>query len=380
MNEVTPALPANGSAKSPERRVRHGLIEDWRDAIGILLLLLVAAFFGAVIARFWPESDDTHAVTELTARLTAIEATQSKPASDVAALKDRMSKLEQRLSTTEAALASGALPGNLAAAGIAAGAGIGPTPGSAIAPTAVAEHKLIEDLATRLAAIETKAPDIQATKDGLATLTTGVTELTTRIDTFGERIAKIESSDLIVLARRASMATAVANLMRAAQGSSPFKTEYEAVAAVSSDAALSEIKPYVGGLPTTGTLIAMFGKASDAALDAEQLANSGGSMWSGLWANFMATISARPTGEVAGNSSAERIARAEVRMKAGDLAAAVKELGAIRGAAREPLQPWLAQASARVKLETALAKLNNEAVAALSGTASSDPVPQLPTP
>ena len=32
----------------PDRRVRHGLIEDWRDGVGILLLLLVAAFLAAL--------------------------------------------------------------------------------------------------------------------------------------------------------------------------------------------------------------------------------------------------------------------------------------------------------------------------------------------
>lgn len=380
MNEVTPALPANGSAKPAERRVRHGLIEDWRDAVGILLLLLVAAFFGAVIARFWPEADDTHAVAELSARLGAVEASQGKPISDLAAVRGRLSNIEKRLATAEAVLASGAIPGNLAGLNLAPGAASGPAAGSALSQLG-STNKLLEDLAARLAALETKTADVQATKDSLATLTANVTELSTRIATFGERVVKLESSDLLLLARRASLATAVANLTRAAQGSSPFKTEYDVVAAMTpDDQALREIQAHIGGLPTTGTLIAMFGEASDVALDAETIANSGGNMWSGLWANFIATISARPTGEVAGNSTAERIARAEVRMKAGDLAAAVKELGAIRGAARGPLQPWLAQASARVRLEAALAKLNTQAVAALSAPTSNETVPQLPTP
>lgn len=381
MSDAAPALPA---PKPAERRVRQGLIEDWRDAVGILVLLLVAAFFGALIARFWPAADENPA--DLEARMGAIEArlSQTKPNADSAALRDRVTKLEKRIAVTEAALAAGAIAGNLAGAGIATATGAGAAPGAALSGSAGPE-KLVADLSARLTALETKtatAPeDIQAAKDGITQLSTGMTELTTRIDTFAERVGKLENSDLLVLARRASLATAIANLARAAQGSSPFKAEFDVVAAMlPNDPALTEIKPLAGGLPTTGTLTATFGKASDAALDAETLAKSGGGMWSGLWANFMATISARPTGEVPGSSTAGRIARAEVRMKAGDLAAAVKELSAIGGAAKPPLQPWLSQAAARVKLEAALAKLNTEAVAALAAPTTDEPVPQMPTP
>ena len=374
MSDATPALP---SPKSAERRVRQGLIEDWRDAVGILVLLLVAAFFGALIARFWPVADDA-TPADLEARIGAIESRvgPAKSGAELAALRDRVTKLERRIATTEASVAAGIAT----SAGVAAITGVAPVAGGTGAP-----EKLVADLTARLTALETKtatAPeDIQAAKDGIAQLTTGVGELTARIDTFAERVGKLESSDLLMLARRASLATAIANLARAAQGSSPFKTEFDAVAAMlPDDPALAEIAPLTGGLPTTGTLIATFGKASDAALDAETLAKSGGGMWSGLWANFMATISARPIGEVRGQSTAGRIARAEVRMKAGDLAAAVKELSAVIGPARPPLQPWLSQAASRVKLEAALAKLNTEAVAALASPTSDEPVPQMPTP
>jgi len=371
MSELT-ALPGNGAAKPPpERRVRHGLIEDWRDAVGILFLLLVAAVFGALLARFLPGGEDAREI-ELEARVTALESRAQKPASELDAVNDRIAKLDKRLATAEAAVSAGRLASEAAAAGANAALGAPAT-----------DRNLIDDLSARLTALETKTPaDIQSAKDGIASLTTGIADMSTRVDAFADRIAKLENSDLLVLARRASLATAIANLMRAAQGSAPFKTEYDVVAAiVPNDPVLAVIEPLaVKGLPTTGTLIATFGRAADAALDAETLAKGGGSMWSALWANFMATISARPLGETPVNSTAGRIARAETRMKAGDLAAAVRELNAIQGAARAPLAPWLAQASARVHLESALAKLNTQAVAALSAPASTEPVPQLPTP
>jgi hypothetical protein len=128
-------------------------------------------------------------------------------------------------------------------------------------------------------------------------------------------------------------------------------------------------------LHTTGTLIAIFGNTSDAALDAERVAKADG-WWERLWAGFMGLISTRTTGEMKGTTTEARLARAGERMKAGDLAAAVKELRVIRGAARAPLREWLTEADARVKLEATLAEVNTSAIQSLMGPpAGVAPVP-----
>ena len=374
MNELATAnlSGSSGSKPAPERRVRHGLIEDWRDALGILVLLLVAAFSGALIARYWPGGDEdaTRQAGDLGARMTSIEERLSagRATPEILALKTRVAKLETRLRNTELAMSAGDFAGNLAAAG---------TP----APGPDAARKLLDDMATRLGSLEGKsatAADLQAAKDALAALTT-------RIETLGQRLARVENSDLLTLAHRASLATAVANLTRASQGSSPFKTEYDAVAALyPGDVAVDEIAPIAArGIPTVGTLIATFGNAADDAMDAERVA-AGKDTWTRLSANFMSLISSRAVGETAGTSTESRLARAELRLKAGDLNAAVKELSAIKGAARAPLTPWLSQAKARVKLEATLAALNTRAAAALAGPISTDdpsnPIPQMPAP
>jgi hypothetical protein len=75
MNQL-PVSPGTDPARSRDQRLkRHGLIEDWRDALGILLLLFVAAFLGAVLSRFWPEADvqSEPEFTALDMRLTALE-------------------------------------------------------------------------------------------------------------------------------------------------------------------------------------------------------------------------------------------------------------------------------------------------------------------
>lgn len=375
--------PANGTAKPSERRVRHGLIEDWRDAVGILALLLVAAFFGALIARFWPggEESSTNNPAELAARLGAVEARVNQNKSgDLGALKERIAKLEARVRNTEIALTTGNAASSLAATAF------GTTPGAPqIAPS---NAKLVEDLGTRLAALEAKVgtspEELKAAQASIGTLTTGQTDLGARIDGFAERLAKIENSDLLEMARRASLATAIANLSRAAQGSAPFKPEYDVVRGLApNDAQVAEIAPLAAkGVPTASTLMTSFGDLAAQAMSAERIAAS--EDWlSHLWANLMSLISSRAVGEIGDDTNEGRLARAGVRLESGDLGAAVRELNAVTGAARGPLKPWLAQANARIKLEATLAELNTRAIEALSGpttSAASEPVPQLPAP
>lgn len=349
MSQITVTPPGTSASA---RSVRHGLIEDWRDAVGILLLLLVATFLGALITRFLPEPEQasSNSNSELVSRLSALESRQfpTRPIAEITALKERLAKLEARLANFEVSLAGTGTPG-------------------AVSPL---------ELARRLATLET------ATAPALEALTSATTALTTQVDNVAERLVKLESSDLLTLARRASLASSIANLTRAAQGSSPFNTEYDVVfALLPADAHLKDIAPLAaGGLPTTGTLISVFGSTADASMDAESL-SQGKTWWTRLWANFSSLVSWRSTVEAAGNSTESRLARAGLRLKAGDLEAAVSELNAIKGAARKPLEPWLTKAAARVRVETALAALNTQAIEAITGPIdSSEPVPQLPAP
>lgn len=347
---------------APQTSVRHGLIEDWRDALGILLLLVVAAFFGALITRVWPVSDDTPASpnSEISSRLTALE---TKPGAS--GLSQRIANLEARVTGFEKTLAASGVP---------------------TATATAAPDTRLDELVARLSVLETRTAttpeDVSAARTSIETLTAASTATTTRIDEVAVRLTTLESSDVLDLARRASLATAIANLTRAAQGSSPFKAEYDVVAAlVPGDAHLAGIAPLaIKGIPTTGTLVSSFSTKADQAMDAEGL--SKGKTWGQqLWANFAALVSWRTTGESEGNSSESRLARAELRLKSGDLEAAVKELNAIRGAARKPLASWLANAQARVTLEASLAALNTKAIQAIIGpTDTSEPVPQLPAP
>lgn len=365
MTDARPALP------KPDRPVRHGLIEDWRDGLWILLLMLVAAFSGALIMRYLPSGDDESTVGELNTRLDALEATVSKDRPrELTALKDRVAKVETRQRAIETALAAGQLGSSLVAIGPSLLPGgspaVGATPQLGTTPA---------DIAARLATLEKSAGDAKGTKES-------VDKLTATIGTIDTRLAKLEGSDLLELARRAALANAIANLSRAAQNSAPFKTEYDAVAAMlPEDKLLTDLAPLAAkGLPTIGTLITNFPTFAHAAREAE-IAAKGRTWWDNMVAHFTGLVSVRQVGEAKGLSTDARLSRAEVRMKAGDLAAAVRELAAIGGPARDALAPWLADAKSRVNAEAILAGVNARAIAALNGPVTEKPqTPKTATP
>ena len=74
------------------------------------------------------------------------------------------------------------------------------------------------------------------------------------------------------------------------------------------------------------------------------------SEWRKVWAEISSLIVVRRTGEVEGENLEARLARAEIRLAADDLAGIVAELGAIEDAARVPLEGWLAEARTRLEV------------------------------
>ena len=78
-----------------------------------------------------------------------------------------------------------------------------------------------------------------------------------------------------------------------------------------------------------------------------------------------AVVQVRRTGEAAGASAAARVARAEVRLAAADLAGAVAEIEELAGRAGAEARTWLADAKARLAAEQALGALDGHALGAL---------------
>jgi hypothetical protein len=104
-------------------------------------------------------------------------------------------------------------------------------------------------------------------------------------------------------------------------------------------------------------LAARFDGVAEAIVRAERVPPGAG-WWERLWARISSLVTVRRSGADAEGPSADAVAaRAEAKVKTGDLAGAVAELDALTGAPAEAARPWLDQAKARLAADAALDRL-----------------------
>ena len=85
-------------------------------------------------------------------------------------------------------------------------------------------------------------------------------------------------------------------------------------------------------------------------------------------ARLTAPIRWRRTDQLEGSGVQAIVARAEIRVKAGNFAGAVEELETLDGPAREAAADWIAAARAHTQVKAILAGLRTAAISRLSGT------------
>jgi uroporphyrinogen-III synthase len=92
---------------------------------------------------------------------------------------------------------------------------------------------------------------------------------------------------------------------------------------------------------------------------------AGGSWWEQAAGRLAGMVSVRRTGEKAAakDDVSGLVARAELRLAAGDLAGAAAALRGLDGAPAEAAKPWLAAAGARLGIDDAVDTLMREALA-----------------
>ena len=195
------------------------------------------------------------------------------------------------------------------------------------------------------------------------------------IDDLEGRVAALEARPVAEETDPAAAATllAVAQLRAALGGSAPYDAALAALEAIGGgDAgvatALVALAPHAAaGIATRGTLRDRFTPLAEVILRAA-VTPPGGSWINRTLARLSGLVTVRRVGgDVAGDSVEAIVARAEARLEAGDLAAAVGEVAALDGAAAEAAARWLGDARARLKADGALAALDARAIAAMGG-------------
>lgn len=420
------ALPkpeAEADAPQPEEpKRRRGLFDLSDGAFGIFLLSLLAAGCGGLIAVYWPwmtgmGSADNAALADRMsaletrigqiatgrapeaaaasfealqrniaalkdradadeARLNAIEKTAgAEPGTDVGALKAAIDKnssdiaqLSQQLDTLAQAPHSGAANPQLAGK-IDANAKVLAGLRNDLDAHTKATGSALDALGGRIATLEQNAPppDLAETLNGLASKSS--------VAALDARVRHLEDEDTSGLIRRAASVLALADLVRATAGDAPFANELKALRAVAPDAPeIDDLAHYAdNGAPTMQTLTARFHNDIDGILAAERAAQAHN--WAErLWADFVNLVSVRRVGNVAGNDTQARVARAEYALNHGDLAAAVREVDGLDAPAKKAASAWLKDAKARLAVARDARALTTRIVGALAAAKVSQPL------
>nr|WP_298686767.1 uroporphyrinogen-III synthase [uncultured Dongia sp.] len=252
---------------------------------------------------------------------------------------------------------------------------------------------LSSETATQKAEIETakaKLENVSALTDRLAALEGEAKTLGAGLDAMSQNNADVA----LKRQRAAALVLSLGQLRGALSSDKPFSAELAAAEDLGrADAdlaaklapALDALRPFANdGAPTLSQLqaelpVASIAQAASADATGEALGVESG--WMQKTLNRLSELATlRPVGEVEGEGALAHLARAETRLAAGDLAAAVAELKGMSGQAATAAETWLVRAEARLTLdETAgrLASLSAEAlvpaVDATEGPASPEP-------
>jgi hypothetical protein len=218
------------------------------------------------------------------------------------------------------------------------------------------------------AKLQALADSLNALKGDDAKLAADTRALRDRLDRLEAEASRNAAAD----AARAALVLAVSQLGAAVAGPGPYAQPLAAVAAlVQGDAdlgpAIATLQAHEAtGVPTLVDLAGRFDAVSVAAARAAIVPDRPG--WIGeMLAHLSRLVVIRRTGgDVAGEGPDALLARAEARLRAGDLAGAVTALSTLEDGPAEAVKPWLADARARIAVDSALASLSARAAARLA--------------
>ena len=404
--------PKEPAPSVSEAKPRRGWSAMPGAALGLFVLLLLAAACGGLIAVYWPWMAGTGDNSAISTRLTTLENRVGQIAADrsraaaaaslqemrrnLAALKSRvdadearlaalekaapdgsnadagalkaqldnyasdLAKISQRLDKLEQAPPSqGATPDPQLAAKIDANAKALTTLRSDLDAQTKSASETLDKLGGQIAALEKTAPpaDLAERLDSFA-LKTGMAALETRI-------GHLEDQNAAGMLRRAAAMLALADLVRATERERPFRNELDALRALMPNAPqIAALSQHAAkGVPTAATLAARFHHDIDGALAAER-ASRAHNWIERVWYDFVNLVSVRRVGNVAGNDTESRLARAEFALKNGDLAAAVKDVQRLDAPARKAVAAWLKDAEARLAVDRDARALTRRIVSA----------------
>jgi hypothetical protein len=330
-----------------------------------------------------PGSAET--LSTLDARIAALETEAKQAPPELAGLDDRVAKLESALKSLAETASEGGSVADAAAINQA---------------IAEAEKRLDAKLAEAAAANETALKQVQSEVAELkarvgalaeAGLGDGGADVGPEFNTLSERIAKLEETlpELVGAlgkesagTKSAAAAIAFANLRAAVTDGRPYAAELDTIVVLSPVVGDLGVLPAYAekGIPTVPELARSFDGAREAALAAAEPA-TGGSFFDSLMASAQSLVKITPLDEApAGEGASATLGRAKTALGKGDLAAAVKEVETLEGAPRAAFSAWLGDAHARLGAEETLARLEGLLLVIMSGEVPAQQLQQMQKP
>jgi hypothetical protein len=185
------------------------------------------------------------------------------------------------------------------------------------------------------------------------------------------RLSQIAQAQAVVQtdSKASALAIALYNLRRAVNEGKPFSAELQTIASMTPvplDLAPLEAAREKG-VRNLAQLRKSFAVAADAAIETENQPTDQ-SYSSRLWASMKSVIRVRRVGEVEGDSTLAILARAEVRLKKGDLKAVLKETAQLKGDAANAFKAWQNDAQSHIAVDETLTRVEARLLAALGRT------------
>jgi len=168
----------------------------------------------------------------------------------------------------------------------------------------------------------------------------------------------------------AAFVLAVTQLREAMRRAAPYAGELESVKALAGDdpptaEPIKTLEPRAArGVPTEESLVARFDPVTLQIVRADRA--PAGNVADRALSRLTELVSVRRIGDTDAATTDGILARAETRLRGGDLAGAVDALAQLQGPAAAPAAEWLADARARLAADAALSRLTNVGVARIA--------------
>jgi hypothetical protein len=178
---------------------------------------------------------------------------------------------------------------------------------------------------------------------------------------------RAEGTDIADVMRRAAAVLALADLIRATGSGEPFVLELGQLKALAPQSpTIADLAQYAGeGVPTSSSLAEQLSHDIPSIMAAESAV--AGATWSeSLTMKFHNIVAPNRGADSTANDTESRLARAELALKDGDLASAVREIGALEKGAHVASAAWLRAAQARLAVDRDTHALSAQLVAGLA--------------